>query len=90
MKVVLMVACILCAFAVAGDNVNTSTNGVRRVNVALAGGKAKRSKPSKDGRCEAITKSGNRCKRKAVAGERYCRQHLKMEEARADVSRHEP
>jgi len=27
--------------------------------------------------CEAITKSGKRCSRRAVEGERYCRQHLK-------------
>ena len=28
--------------------------------------------------CEAITKSGLRCKRKAAAGEHYCWQHLKQ------------
>lgn len=28
--------------------------------------------------CEAITKSGNRCKRNAIPGERLCRQHLKI------------
>lgn len=26
--------------------------------------------------CEAITKSGKRCSRKAVPGEKFCRQHL--------------
>ena len=25
--------------------------------------------------CWAVTKSGNRCKRRAAAGKRYCRQH---------------
>ena len=28
--------------------------------------------------CEAVTKSGNRCKRNAVPGEKLCRQHLKI------------
>ena len=28
--------------------------------------------------CEAITKSGNRCKRNAASGEKLCRQHLKI------------
>ena len=28
--------------------------------------------------CEAVTKSGNRCKRYAVPGERLCRQHRKI------------
>ena len=28
--------------------------------------------------CEAITKSGNRCKRNAIPGEKLCRQHLKI------------
>ena len=27
--------------------------------------------------CEAITKSGNRCSRRAAPGEKLCRQHLK-------------
>lgn len=29
--------------------------------------------------CAAVTKSGTRCKRKAVPGERLCRQHKKIE-----------
>ena len=28
--------------------------------------------------CEAVTKSGNRCKRNAVPGARLCRQHQKI------------
>ena len=28
--------------------------------------------------CEAVIKSGNRCKRNAVPGEKLCRQHLKI------------
>ena len=30
--------------------------------------------------CKAVTKSGNRCKRKPVRGAKYCRQHLKIQE----------
>ena len=28
--------------------------------------------------CEAVTKSGSRCKRNAVPGKKLCRQHLKI------------
>ena len=28
--------------------------------------------------CEAVTKSGNRCKRNAAPGEKLCRQHFKI------------
>ena len=28
--------------------------------------------------CEAVTESGNRCKRNAALGEKLCRQHLKI------------
>lgn len=28
--------------------------------------------------CEAVTMSGNRCKRNAVSGEKLCHQHLKI------------
>ena len=33
--------------------------------------------------CEAVTKSGNRCKRNAAPGETLCRQHLKIFRAKA-------
>lgn len=33
--------------------------------------------------CEAVTKSGNRCKRNAVLCEKLCRQHKKIFRARA-------
>ena len=29
-------------------------------------------------RCESVTKSGNRCSRKAAPGEKFCRQHLRV------------
>jgi len=35
------------------------------------------SQSSGDGRCQAITQAGTRCKRKAEAGSKYCWQHKK-------------
>ena len=36
--------------------------------------------------CEAITKSGNRCKRNAVPGEKLCRQHHRIANRKSDGS----
>ena len=36
--------------------------------------------PAARTQCEARTKSGTRCKRNALPGERLCRQHKKIEE----------
>jgi hypothetical protein len=36
-----------------------------------------RAVPKTDGRCQATTKKGNQCSRKAVAGSGYCWQHNK-------------
>ena len=36
--------------------------------------------------CEAVTKSGNRCKRNAVPGEKQCRQHLKIANRKSGCS----
>ena len=36
--------------------------------------------------CEAVTKSGKRCKRNAVSGEKLCRQHLKIAKRKAGCS----
>lgn len=33
--------------------------------------------------CEAVTKSGNRCKRNAVPGGKLCRQHQKIADVRS-------
>ena len=38
--------------------------------------------------CEAITKSGSRCKRNAVSGEKLCRQHLKIANRTANCKEH--
>ena len=37
-----------------------------------------RVQPDAHVRCEATTKSGGRCSRRAAQGERFCRQHLKL------------
>ena len=50
---------------------SAATNAVSNV-VSVAAAKVPRQK------CEAVTKSGNRCKRNAVPGEKLCRQHLKI------------
>ena len=62
------VVAFLVAFAVtlsarAGDEskVVSSTNGVAAVMQRV--------------QCHSVTKSGNRCKRKAAPGKLYCRQH---------------
>ena len=62
------VVAFLLAFAVAlsaragGEpKVVSSTNGVAAVAQRV--------------QCHSVTKSGNRCKRKAVPGKLYCRQH---------------
>lgn len=36
-------------------------------------------------RCEAITKAGTRCKRKAMAGKKYCKQHQKIKDREAEA-----
>ncbi len=50
-----------CAFAVDAPNGLTPTNGVPPKVVRV--------------QCHSVTKSGNRCKRKAPPGKMYCRQH---------------
>lgn len=64
MKVVaflLVFAVAYSMFAVEGPKVVLSTNGVVAVVQRV--------------QCHSVTKSGNRCKRKAAAGKLYCRQH---------------
>ena len=50
---------------------SVATNAVSNV-VSVAAAKVPRQQ------CEAVTKSGNRCKRNAAPGEKLCRQHLKI------------
>ena len=82
-----IIVSMLLVFAVtAGDsgatnatNTVAATNTVVKVVEKKADGK--QSEPSARSQCEATTKSGNRCKRKAAKGERFCRQHLKIHAA---------
>lgn len=68
------------AFSAAASCVaaSTVTNSVSSVVAITATTNALAAKVSRQ-QCEAITKSGNRCKRKAVSGSKLCRQHLKIE-----------
>ena len=64
MKVlVFLLAFVFALSACAGDEPKlvSSTNGVAVVAQRV--------------QCHSVTKSGNRCKRKATPGKRYCRQH---------------
>ena len=59
-----IVSLVLCAICA-----ETTTNNVTEV-----------ASTNKVMRCEAITKSGNQCKRRALCGKKFCRQHEKMVE----------
>ena len=37
--------------------------------------------------CQSVTKSGNRCKRRAVREERFCRQHLKIQKKKEEKAK---
>jgi len=71
-----MIVLLIAAFA--GLSISAATNEVtvlkqnttNSVPVKIVKS-AKQSRP----RCEAITLSGNRCKRHSVAGSQYCSQH---------------
>ena len=79
--VLLLSAALPC---IAAPTVTNSVSGVVSVTVATNAPAAKSSiakvpeskLPSQ--RCEAITKSGNRCKRNSVAGGKLCRQHQRI------------
>ena len=71
-------------FVLAVLGANAATNGVpANVSqpasniVVKAAAKTKSGEKASRPRCEAITKSGNRCSRKAAPGGEMCRQHLK-------------
>ena len=59
---------------VAAPAVTNSVSSVVSVTVATNAPAAKVSRQQ----CEAITKSGSRCKRNAVSGGKLCRQHQKI------------
>ena len=75
----LMLGLAVTAAAVGATNTTNTvaaTNTVAKVAGKKSEGRPK--EPSARSQCEATTKSGNRCKRKAAKGERFCRQHLKI------------
>ena len=81
---VLIVLALSAVRCVAAPTVTNSVSGVVSVTVATNAPAVKSSfaKVSENKlprqQCEAITKSGNRCKRNAVSGGRLCRQHQKI------------
>ena len=64
-NVVLFALFLGMAFSLAAAE--ASTNVVRQV-----------ASPAARTQCEALTKSGTRCKRTALPGEKFCRQHKKI------------
>ena len=78
MLVVLFASVSLCA----------ATNELTLVNQAITNSApVKFVKSAKQHRtqCEAITLSGNRCKRRAAVGSRYCRQHATIMRKRSEA-----
>ena len=69
--VVVSFAVLFCSAA------SAATNLVSSVTFAVSTTNAPTAKVSRQ-QCEAVTKSGNRCKRNAVLGEKLCRQHKKI------------
>lgn len=70
--VVILVAALSCLAE------SVATNAVSGVMSVTATTNAPVTKASRH-QCEAVTKSGNRCKRNAVSGGKLCRQHQKIE-----------
>ena len=60
----------------------TVTNSVPRAGSVTVATNAPSGKVSRQ-QCEAITKSGNRCKRNAVLGGMLCRQHQKIADVKS-------
>ena len=85
MRVLVLIVLALSAVrCVAAPTVTNSVSGAVSVTAATNAPAAKSSSAkAAEGKlprqqCEAITKSGNRCKRNAVSGERLCLQHRKI------------
>lgn len=53
-----------------GKNISTESSVIKKENKSSGGYKS-------SGQCQAITKKGTQCKRKAQAGSKYCWQHNK-------------
>lgn len=69
--VIVLTAALLCSAE------PTPTNTVRGVSSVVATTNAPAAKLPRQ-QCEAVTKSGNRCKRNAAPGVKLCRQHQKI------------
>lgn len=74
---VLAFSASLSAFAAQG-----STNAVPAAASVVAVTNAPATRPQRQ-QCEAVTKSGNRCKRNAAPGAKLCRQHQKIDAVKA-------
>ena len=73
MKMIVMLVVLF-----ASVSLRAATNELNRVNQAITNSvpvKFVKSAKQVHAQCEAITLSGNRCKRRAAVGSRYCRQH---------------
>ena len=79
---VLAISFMLGLFVAAhGADAPSATNNVAKITEKPV--RLRSNESTKQSQCEAITKSGNRCKRKAAKGERFCRQHLKIHTVKA-------
>lgn len=85
MRVLVLIVLALSAVrCVAAPTVTNSVSGALSVTAATNAPAAKSSSAkAAEGKlprqqCEAITKSGNRCKRNAVASGKLCRQHQRI------------
>ena len=84
MRRISILACVLCASVLAYAGGRPATNAVSFASATNTVARANATPPANDGRCEATTKSGNRCKRKAIRDERFCRQHLKIQKKKEE------
>ena len=71
---VIVLSILALSAALPGVASSAATNSVSGVVSVAAATNAPAAKASRQ-QCEAITKSGNRCKRNAVPGGKLCRQH---------------
>ena len=87
MRRISILACVVCASVLAYASGRPATIAVSLASATNTVARANATPPSNDGRCEATTKSGNRCKRKAVRDERFCRQHLKIQKKKEEKAK---
>ena len=82
MKGVLMCAAVFMCMLL-----SAATNDVAAASANLPRGKAIGQERQQ---CEATTLSGNRCKRRAAHGSRYCKQHEAIMRRRAEQQSQKP